>query len=70
MFLLVEKRGGEDPDFKVAEKFVYMPRDEVYSEAVRIYTNLLPKAKKYGYLDYEKMSKKGDEDNVFHFYLE
>lgn len=67
LLYFAEKRAGNDPDFKIAEKFTQMPRDEVYDEAVRIYTNMIQKAKNYGYLD---TRDGGLEENVLHFYVE
>ena len=58
----VDKRAADDPDFKVAERFSTMPRDEVYDQAVRIYTSFAPKAKAYGYDQIDS--------DVYNFYLE
>lgn len=64
---ILEKRSGDDPDFKVAEEFSQMPRDKVYDEAVRMYTVMIQKAKNYGYLD---SRGRGLEEDVLHFYSE
>lgn len=52
IFLFIaDKRAAEDPDYKVAECFSTMPRDEVYDQSVRIFTSLAQKVKDYGYED-------------------
>lgn len=47
--LFVDKRAGDDPEFKIAEHFSTMPRDEVYDQSVRISSALVKKMQAYGY---------------------
>lgn len=62
LIIFIDKRAADDPDFKVAESFSTMPRDEVYDQAVRIYTSFARKAKAYGYNQIDS--------DVYNFYLE
>lgn len=50
-----DKRAVEDNSFEVAEKLPMMPREQVYSEAVRMYAVLRQKIKEYGYDDTSSM---------------
>lgn len=56
----VDARAGNDPEFKMAERLLSMPRDEAYSETVRMYCSMLEKAKEYGYV--------GKNDSEFAYY--
>jgi len=49
LYAYIDEKANADPEFKVAEKFSTMPRDEVYDQSVKLYTILAQKAKEYGY---------------------
>lgn len=49
--LFPDQRAGNDPAFKIAEKFSTLPRQNVYSEAVKMFATYVTRKKEYGYAD-------------------
>ncbi|XP_067943579.1 peroxisomal acyl-coenzyme A oxidase 1-like [Watersipora subatra] len=62
---LAYRRAAEDDELKLAEKFPTLPRDEVYTEAIRLYAVCRDRLETYGYKD------QGNEvAGAEHFYKE
>ena len=47
--LVSDKRAIEDEEFRIAEKFPTMSREDVYDESYRMYTVFVDRCRKYGY---------------------